>query len=49
MLGGRLPAGFDIPSADALATSMHHVLLNGIGARPATKDPEPPKRRAKKV
>lgn len=52
MLGGRLPAGLDIPSAEALAIEMHDVLLHGIGARPkpaATAATEPPKRRARKA
>jgi AcrR family transcriptional regulator len=37
MLGGRLPAGIEVPSADALAAEMHDVLLHGIGARPEAR------------
>jgi len=43
LLGGSLPAGVPIPSADALATELVDVLLHGIGAQPPA-DPAPPKR-----
>lgn len=57
LLGGRLPAGIDIPSAELLADSLHDVLMHGIAAAPASPPsaapaadpdpPPPPKKRAR--
>jgi hypothetical protein len=33
LLGGSLPAGVEIPSADALATELIDVLMRGIDKR----------------
>lgn len=44
LLGGALPAGLEVPSADVLAVSLADVLLHGIAAKPREEGrPERPR------